>query len=107
MRSEAHENLVTMLRAQAAERGDAEMPVPEWREASDGLGGLLPAAEGVAVELVDADGVPAEGIGPGEGPVVVYVNGGGYCIGSLDRHRSMLTHLDPAVEGRVVESGST
>src|SRR3546814_4794841 len=76
------------------------MPVPEWREAYDGLGGLLPAAEGVAVELVDADGVPAEWIGTGEGPVVVYVHGGGYCIGSLDSHRSVLTHLASAVAGR-------
>ena len=37
MRSEALENIVTMLRAQAAERGDAEMTVAEWREAYDGL----------------------------------------------------------------------
>jgi phosphinothricin tripeptide acetyl hydrolase len=102
MRSEALENIVTMLRAQAAERGDAEMTVSEWREAYDGLGALLPAAEGVAVEKVDAGGVPAEWIGAGDGPVVVYVHGGGYCIGSLDSHRSMLTHLASAVAGRVL-----
>ncbi len=102
MRSEALENIVTMLRSQAAERGDAEMTVSEWREAYDGLGALLPAAEGVAVEKVDAGGVPAEWIGTGDGPVVVYVHGGGYCIGSLDSHRSMLTHLASAVAGRVL-----
>ncbi len=102
MRSEALENIVTMLRSQAAERGDAEMTVSEWREAYDGLGALLPAAEGVAVEKVDAGGVPAEWIGAGDGPVVVYVHGGGYCIGSLDSHRSMLTHLASAVAGRVL-----
>jgi acetyl esterase/lipase len=34
--------------------------------------------------------------------VVVYVHGGGYCIGSLDSHRSMLTHLASAVDGRVL-----
>ena len=66
MRSEALENIVTMLRAQAAERGDAEMTVSEWREAYDGLGALLPAAEGVALEKVDVDGVPAEWIGTGD-----------------------------------------
>jgi len=102
MRSEALETIVTMLRAQAAERGDADMTVSEWREAYDGLGALLPAAEGVAVEKVDAGGVPAEWIGAGDGPVVVYVHGGGYCIGSLDSHRSMLTHLASAVAGRVL-----
>ena len=47
MRSEALENIVTMLRTQAAERGDAQMTVAEWRTAYDGLGALLPAAEGV------------------------------------------------------------
>jgi epsilon-lactone hydrolase len=102
MRSEALENIVTMLRAQAAERGDAEMTVEEWREAYDGLGALLPPAEGVSVEAVDASGVPAEWIGTGDGPVVVYVHGGGYCIGSLDSHRSMLTHLASAIRGRVL-----
>ena len=102
MRSEALENIVTMLRTQTAERGDAEMTVSEWREAYDGLGALLPAAEGVAVERTDAGGVAAEWIGTGDGPVVVYVHGGGYCIGSLDSHRSMLTHLASAVAGRVL-----
>ncbi|QGG94005.1 alpha/beta hydrolase [Actinomarinicola tropica] len=102
MRSEALENIITMLRAQATERGDAEMTIDEWREAYDGLGGLLPAAEGVPVESVDAAGVPAEWIGAGDGPVVVYVHGGGYCIGSLDSHRPMLTHLASAIGGRVL-----
>jgi phosphinothricin tripeptide acetyl hydrolase len=102
MRSEALENIITMLRAQATERGDAEMTIDEWREAYDGLGGLLPAAEGVPVESVDAGGVPAEWIGAGDGPVVVYVHGGGYCIGSLDSHRPMLTHLASAIDGRVL-----
>lgn len=102
MRSEALENIVTMLRAQAAERGDVEMTVEQWREAYDGLGAFLPAAEGVAVEQIDAGGVPAEWIGTGDGPVVAYVHGGGYCIGSLDSHRSMLTHLASAIDGRVL-----
>ena len=43
---------------------------------------------------------PADHDGPL--PVLVYVHGGGYCIGSLDSHRSMLTHLASAVAGRVL-----
>ena len=54
------------------------------------------------MERTDAGGVAAEWIGTGDGPVVVYVHGGGYCIGSLDSHRSMLTHLASAVAGRVL-----
>ena len=33
MRSEALENIVTMLRTQAAERGEAEMALDDWRAA--------------------------------------------------------------------------
>ena len=102
MRSEALENIVTMLRSQTAARGDAEMTLDEWRVAYDGLGGLLPVAEGMPVEAVDAGGVPAEWVGAGAGPVVVYLHGGGYCIGSLDSHRSMLTHLAAAIDGRIL-----
>src|SRR5690606_3662417 len=102
MPSEALENIITMLNTQAAERGDAEMTLAQWRQAYDGLGALLPMVEGVDVQPVDADGIPAEWIGAGDGPVVVYLHGGGYCIGSLDSHRPMLTHLAAATGGRVL-----
>ena len=49
-----------------------------------------------------ADGVRGEWIGSGSGPVVVYLHGGGYCIGSLTSHRAMLTHLAAATGGRVL-----
>lgn len=102
MPSDELENIIAMLRAQAADRGDAEMTLAQWREVYDGLGALLPVADGVAVTPVDAGGVPAEWIGAGDGPVVVYVHGGGYCIGSLESHRAMLTHLAAATGGRVL-----
>lgn len=102
MPSDALENIITMLRTQAADRGDVEMTLQEWRQAYDGLGALLPMADGVGVQSVDADGIPAEWIGAGDGPVVVYLHGGGYCIGSLDSHRPMLTHLAAATGGRVL-----
>jgi len=80
------------------------MTVEEWRTAYDGLGLMLPAAsEGVEVQRVDAGGVAAEWIvAEASGPTVVYLHGGGYCIGSLDSHRSMLTHLALAIDGRVL-----
>ena len=43
-----------------------------------------------------------EWIGDGDGSIVVYLHGGGYCIGSLTSHRAMLTHLAAATEGRVL-----
>ncbi len=103
MASEQLEGIITMLRTTAAERGDAEMTVEEWRDAYQGLGTMLPVHEGVPVEATDADGVTAEWIGRDDGgPVVVYVHGGGYCIGSVETHRAMLTHLSAAMSGRVL-----
>ena len=63
----------------------------------------MPVREGVPVVATDAGGVPAEWIGADDdGPVVVYVHGGGYCIKLLDTHRAMLTHLAAAIDGRVL-----
>ncbi|MFZ6003161.1 MAG: alpha/beta hydrolase [Actinomycetota bacterium] len=103
MASEQIQGIITMLRSTAEQRGDAEeMTVEQWREAYAGLGAMLPAREGVVVTPVDAGGVPAEWIGDDDGPVVVYLHGGGYCIGSLETHRAMLTHLAAAIPGRVL-----
>ena len=97
MRSEALENIVALLH-----NDDAPGPstVDEWRTAYDNLGLLVPAHLDVVVE--PADGVRGEWIGSGSGPVVVYLHGGGYCIGSLTSHRAMLTHLAAATGGRVL-----
>lgn len=103
MRSEQLDSIVTLLRTTAAERGEVEMTVQEWRDAYEGLGGFLAPAPDVPVTAVDADGVPTEWIGADTaGPVVVYLHGGGYCIGSLGTHRPMLTHLAAAIGGRVL-----
>lgn len=103
MRSEQLEGIVTMLRSGVGDADPAAMSVEDWRSAYEGLGALLPAREGVPVEAVDAGGVPAEWIGGDEnGAVVVYLHGGGYCIGSLNTHRPMLTHLAAAITGRVL-----
>lgn len=102
MRSEQLEAIVTTLRS-TAESGVAPTSIEEWRQSYEGLSGLIPVRDGVTVAPVDAGGVPAEWIGDdADGPVVVYLHGGGYCIGSLDTHRPMLTHLAAAVGGRVL-----
>lgn len=100
MPSEQLQNVVAMLGAMDSEAGPST--VEEWRAAYQGLGSMLPHRDGVPVARVDADGVPAEWVGEGSGPVVIYLHGGGYCIGSLDTHRAMLTHLAEEIEGRVL-----
>lgn len=103
MRSDALEGIVTMLRQNASAR-PGEMSLADARQGYDGLGQLLPAAPGVEARPVDAGGVAAEWIVPADdgGRVVVYVHGGGYCIGSLGSHRPMLTHLAAAAPARVL-----
>ncbi|MGE3590055.1 MAG: alpha/beta hydrolase [Ilumatobacteraceae bacterium] len=97
MRSERLENIIALLRS-----SDSNGPstVDDWRVAYDNLGRLVPANPDIAVE--PADGVRGEWIGDGDGSIVVYLHGGGYCIGSLTSHRAMLTHLAAATEGRVL-----
>lgn len=97
MRSEQLESIVALLRDREE---DGPTTVEEWRVAYDKLGSLVPVSEGVPVE--PADGDRGEWIGAGSGPVVVYVHGGGYCIGSLASHRPMLTHSAAATGGRVL-----
>jgi phosphinothricin tripeptide acetyl hydrolase len=102
MPSEQLANIVAMLCSSAAERGDSQMTIDEWRQAYGSLGGLLPLCDGIPVVVTEAGGVPAEWIGAGGQAVIVYLHGGGYCIGSLDTHRPMLTHLAHATAGRVL-----
>lgn len=106
MRSEQLENIVTMLRNLISARpADQEVNVDEMRSGYDILGAMTPQATGAVVEAVDANGVPCEWIttpGVDTGRTVVYVHGGGYVIGSLASHRSMLTHLSAAANARVL-----
>lgn len=102
MASEEMQGVIQMMRDAAAEGGDAERTIEEWRESYQQLSTFLPALD-VAVVAVDAGGVAAEWIGDDlDGPVVMYVHGGGYCIGSTTTHRPMLTHLATAMGGRVL-----
>ncbi len=97
MRSEQLESIVSMLRDG---EGDGPTSVEEWRVAYDKLGSLVPMHVGVPVQ--PADVVRGEWIGAGSGPVVLYLHGGGYCIGSPASHRPMLTHLADATGGRIL-----
>jgi monoterpene epsilon-lactone hydrolase len=63
------------------------------------------APKGVAVTAVDAGGVPAEWVVAPEADedrVLLYVHGGGYCMGSLDSHRRLVGHLSAAAKARVL-----
>lgn len=104
MRSKQLEDIVRLLQdsEQRSDRPPLET-VEDWRRSYERMARLANARDEVPVRSVDAGGVPAEWIGRAlGGPLVVYLHGGGYCIGSLGTHRPMLTHLAALIEGRVL-----
>jgi len=78
---------------------------PSMRAGMEAAVGLFPLPEGVEARPVDAGSVPAEWVSaPGSDPdrVVVYLHGGGYCIGSLATHRGLAGRLAAAAGARVL-----
>jgi acetyl esterase/lipase len=66
---------------------------------------LLTNAEDVSCEPVSAGKIPAEWIVPEGAPgqdVLFYLHGGGYCIGSIITHRSMVSHIAAAANTRAL-----
>lgn len=74
--------------------------VEEQRARYRKLADMMPMPAGVSVAPVTVGGVPAQRhvpAGGDEGAAVVYLHGGGYCIGSADTHRPMCAHLAAAL----------
>lgn len=70
--------------------------VQERRARMEETAGAIPAPEGVIVEPDTVGGRPAEWLRPEgseRGSVLLYLHGGGYCIGSLDTHRNLMGRL--------------
>lgn len=70
------------------------------RFAVSALARLMPGVGGVHIGHQAMGSVPAEVISsqtaPGPGPVVLYLHGGGFCVGSARTHRSVTTRLAAA-----------
>jgi acetyl esterase/lipase len=100
MPSEAHESMIQMLLA----RPQAENPtVEEMRAGFEQMAALFPVAADVDCHAVEAAGRPAEWVAaPGSHPgrVVLYLHGGGYVIGSINTHRSLVARISAASGAR-------
>lgn len=86
------------LQAELAAAPQPEPPatIEERRARIDATLGSLPLAEGVAATVVDASGVPALSLVPDDcddEPVVLYLHGGGFRVGSIAAYRSFCSHL--------------
>jgi epsilon-lactone hydrolase len=92
---ELTELLDLIAAGRAAMQGRA-VGIDEQRARYRKLGAMMPMPEGVSVTPTTVGGVRAERHVPDggdEGAAVLYLHGGGYCIGSAETHRPMCAHL--------------
>jgi len=109
MPSPEHDQIVELLVAQRAAEGagGAELSLDERRAGYEAVMELFPLPDGLVVEEVDAGGVPADrlsfaGADDDSGPVVLYLHGGGYCIGSPRTHRDLASRIAEAAGGSAI-----
>lgn len=103
MPSKQFEQLIGMFDSMPRREG---LSVEELRTAYERLGKMFSPPKGVGNEPVKAGGVPAEwvraeGVGTSS-PVLMYLHGGGYVIGSVSTHRHLLGHLSAAAGVQVL-----
>ena len=78
---------------------EPEPSVQELRGPMDAMGAATPPPEGCRVEAMTLGGRPAERLTPRDavaGRVILFLHGGGYCIGSLASHRALAARLAEA-----------
>jgi epsilon-lactone hydrolase len=100
--SPEHEAIVEVLRNQPVLDGAT---ILDKRAGMEDMAGGAPLPDGTTIEVVDADSVPAEWVsveGPRGDGVLLYLHGGGYCIGSINTHRSMAARLAAACRARAL-----
>ncbi|HYD46775.1 MAG TPA: alpha/beta hydrolase, partial [Terriglobales bacterium] len=89
MASPELQTVIEMLRATPMLQGD----IATRRANMEMMTTTLPLAPDIAYAATDAGGVPAEWVIPPEhdpGRVLLYLHGGGYCIGSVRTHRRLV-----------------
>ena len=80
----------------------------EQRAALESLTSMAPPVADVRCTPVDAGGVPAEWVvaaGARDDRAVLYLHGGGYCVGSINTHRQLAGDLSRAAGARVLLIG--
>ncbi|MGD0394420.1 MAG: alpha/beta hydrolase [Acidimicrobiales bacterium] len=96
---------VDAIREQLAGSGLLSASILEQRAALDGMAASSPPPEGVSVERVSLGGRHGERLTPegaADDAAVLYLHGGGYCIGSLGSHRGLGGRLSLAAGCPVV-----
>lgn len=102
MASAEFNELLKKLRA----RGRPENPtIDQLRAGFATMATQYPPAPDAVFEHVDASGVRAEWVsikGGSQQPVMLYFHGGGYCIGSAETHRDLVSRMCRAANARAL-----
>ena len=102
MASAELEMVVAMLRAA---RPQTDLSITEMRDGLEAMVASVPLDPEVRHEPTAAGGVPAEWqIAPHADPgrTILYLHGGGYCLGSMNTHRDLASRLSRAAAARVL-----
>ena len=102
MPSKEYQDILELLKSMPDTLG---LSFEERRSNFEEQASQLPIAENVSCEPLSVDGIPAEWIVPDEASdqaVLLYLHGGGYCIGSINTHRGMVSHIAKAAKTRAL-----
>jgi epsilon-lactone hydrolase len=94
----------SLWQRRAARTSEPARSLADARQGYAPAGQLRPLPEDIAIEQVDASGVPAYWLtAPGADPdrVLMYVHGGGYQLGSVRSHGPLAAHLGRGTGRRV------
>jgi acetyl esterase/lipase len=101
----ASEDIKTVRKLLAAFPVMKDQTIQQLRAQMEGWVGSFPLPEGVSVETVDANGVPAEWVkapGARDDTAFLYLHGGGYALGSLATGRHLAAAFSEAAATRVL-----
>ncbi|HEY3797610.1 MAG TPA: alpha/beta hydrolase [Caulobacteraceae bacterium] len=88
--------MAAFLASVAPPPGAPEPPWSERRIGFDAAGAAAPVPDGVTVTSLSLGGVPAEQITPAGADAtrsIFYLHGGGYCLGGLTSHRTLVARM--------------
>ncbi|HMC42802.1 MAG TPA: alpha/beta hydrolase [Acidimicrobiales bacterium] len=104
MPSPEHDAVVAMMRSMREQR-PAPPTLTEQRAQFEAMAELFPLPPEATVEAIDIVGVPAERVsvaGSATDRTILYLHGGGYCIGSPATHREFAARLARTADATVV-----
>lgn len=81
------------------------LPIADRRAGMEAGVAMMPTADGVTFEKLTIDDMAAEWVIPTitqNDAVILYLHGGGYCIGSINTHRSMVSFLANAAKAKTL-----